>query len=166
MLYTKLRIYSLLFSIAYWMLVGFYFVAIRYIGIGPYAPPDLNYSVLAAYAGIVGFSIGLLFGLLPLSSVLRLKKRRSFLTVVLIGTSCYVFFFFTVIFISSLYGNSLSFAVHYIFSSEGLIVLFHLSLSSLFYHFILQINKKFGPGVLLRYAAGRYFSPQVEDRAF
>ncbi|HEY3404372.1 MAG TPA: adenylate/guanylate cyclase domain-containing protein, partial [Ohtaekwangia sp.] len=46
------------------------------------------------------------------------------------------------------------------------IVLFHLSLSSLFYHFILQINKKFGPGVLLRYAAGRYFSPQVEDRAF
>jgi adenylate cyclase len=148
------------------MLVGFYFVAVRYIGIDPYAPPDLNYGDLAAYAATVGFSIGLLFGLFPLSTVLRLKKRRSFLSVVLIGTSCYVLFFIAVIFISSLYGNSLPFAVHYIFSPEGLIVLFHLSLSSLLYHFILQINRKFGPGVLLEYTVGRYFAPKVEDRAF
>ena len=75
------------------MLVGFYFVAVRYVGIGPYAPPDLDYGDLAAYAGVVGFSIGLLFGLLPLNTVLRLKKRRSFLSVVFIGTSCYVLFF-------------------------------------------------------------------------
>src|SRR5688500_18278301 len=162
MLYNKLRIYSLLFSVSYWMLVGFYFVAVRYIGIDPYAPPDLNYGDLAAYAATVGFSIGLLFGLFPLSTVLRLKKRRSFLSVVLIGTSCYVLFFIAVIFISSLYGNSLPFAVHYIFSPEGLIVLFHLSLSSLLYHFILQINRKFGPGVLLEYTVGRYFAPKVE----
>ena len=38
-------------------------------------------------------------------------------------------------------------------------------MSSLLYHFILQINKKFGPGVLLQYAAGQYFAPKVEDRA-
>jgi adenylate cyclase len=86
--------------------------------------------------------------------------------VVLIGTSCYVFFFSAVIFITSLYGNSLSFALHYVFASEGLIVLFHLSISSLLYHFILQINKKFGPGILLEYTVGRYFAPKVEDRAF
>jgi adenylate cyclase len=56
--------------------------------------------------------------------------------------------------------------LHYIFSPEGLIVLFHLSVSSLLYHFILQINKKFGPGVLLEYTVGRYFAPKVEERAF
>ncbi len=112
---NKLLFQSLLFSVLYWMLVGFYFVAVRYIGIGQYAPPDLNYGDLAAYAAIVGFSIGLLFGLVPLSTVLKLKKRRSFFKVVLIGTSCYILFFFAVVFIASLYGNSLQFAINYIF---------------------------------------------------
>jgi adenylate cyclase len=52
------------------------------------------------------------------------------------------------------------------FSPDGLIVLFHLSMSSALYHFILQINKKFGPGLLLEYTLGRYFTPKVEERAF
>lgn len=163
---NKLRINSLLFSVSYWMLVGFYLVAVRYIGLGQYAPPDLNYGVLAVYAAAVGFSIGLLFGLFPLSTLLRLKRRRSFLSVVLISTSCYILFFVTVILITSLVGNSLQFAFDYSFSSEGLVILFHLSLSSLLYHFILQINKKFGPGVLLDYTVGKYFAPKVEERAF
>ena len=163
---NKLRVFSILFSVFYWMFIGFYFVTIRYLGLGEFAPPDLNYGELAGYAGGVGFSIGLLFGLFPFSNILRLKKRRSFLSVVLIGTSCYVIFFTVVIFIASLYGNSFQFALLYVFSPEGLIVLFHLSMSSLLYHFILQINKKFGPGVLLEYSLGKYFAPKAEDRAF
>jgi adenylate cyclase len=166
MIRNKLRTYSLLFSVAYWMLVGFYFVAVRYVGLGQLAPPDLDYGDLAAYAAIVGFSIGLLFGLLPMHKVLRLQRRRSFLNVVLIGTSCYVFFFIAVIFTASLYGNSFQFALRYSLSGEGLVVLFHLSMASLLYHFLLQINKRFGPGVLLEYTIGRYFAPKVEERAF
>jgi adenylate cyclase len=76
-----------------------------------------------------------------------------------------VLFFFTVIFFTSLYGNSVSFALQYL-SAEGLVVLFHLFLSSLLYTFILQISKKFGPGVLLEYTLGKYFAPKVEERAF
>jgi adenylate cyclase len=166
MMHNKLRIYSLLFSVSYWMFVAFYFIAVRYVGLGQYAPPDLNYGNLAGYAVAVGFSIGLLFGRLPINTVLNLKNRRSFLSVVLIGTSLYILFFFVVIFIASLYGNSLMFALHYVFSSEGLIVLFHLSMSSLLYHFLLQINKKFGPGILLEYTVGKYFAPKEEERAF
>jgi adenylate cyclase len=166
MTFSKLRFHSLLFSVCYWTLAAFYFVAVRYIGHGPYAPPDLDYGTLAAYAGIVGSAIGLLFGLLPLSAVLRLKKRRSFLSVVLLGTFCYIAFFASVIFITSSYGNSPGFAVAYVLSPEGLITLFHLSVCSLLYHFIHQINKKFGPGILLEYTVGRYFAPKEEDRAF
>jgi adenylate cyclase len=166
MMHNKLRIYSLLFSVSYWMFVGFYFIAVRYIGLGQYTPPDLDYGDLTGYASVVGFSIGLLFGLLPISTVLKLKNRSSFLSVVLIGTSLYILFFFCVIFITSLYGNSFVFAQRYVFSPEGLIVLFHLSIASLLYHLILQINKKFGPGVLLEYTVGRYFAPKVEERAF
>ena len=130
-------------------------MTVRYFGLGEFAPPDLNYGDLAAYAGLGGCSIGLLFGLIPLNNLLRFQRRRSFLSVVLLSTSCYVLFFVTVIFISSSLGNSVQFALSYVFSPDGLIVLFHLSMSSALYHFILQINKKFGPGVLLEYATGQ-----------
>lgn len=163
---SKLKILAIIFSVAYWMLVGFYFVTVRYMGQGEFAPPDLNYSSLAAYASIVGFSIGLLFGLFPMVKMLRLKKRQSFLNAVFIGTVSYVFFFAFVIFLASLYGNTLEFAVAHVISPDGLITLFHLSMSSLLYHFVLQISRKFGPGVLLEYTVGKYFAPKVEERAF
>lgn len=166
MINNKPRTYSLLFSVSYWMLSGFYLVTVRYFGLGEFAPPDLNYGDLAAYAGFGGFAIGLLFGLFPINNLLRFQRRTSFLSVVLISTSCYVMFFVAVIFISSSFGNSINFALSYVFSPDGLIVLFHLSMSSALYHFILQINKKFGPRVLLKYTVGRYFAPKVEERAF
>src|SRR5688572_245615 len=130
MLKNKLKISSILFSILYWMLAGFYFVTVRYFGLGEFAPPDLNYGDLASYAGFVGFFIGLLFGLVPLNNVLRFKSRRSFLSAVLIGTSCYVLFFVAVIFVSSSFGNSFQFASSYVSSPDGLIVLFHLTMAS------------------------------------
>lgn len=162
---NKLKVYAVAFSVFYWTLVGFYFVAVRYVGHGAFAPPDLNYGDLALYAGAVGVFIGLLFGLFPLNNIISLK-RRSFLRVVLIGTTCYVVFFTTVVFFASLFGNSVQFAITYVSSAEGLITLFHLSVCSLLYHFILQINKKFGPGVLLEYTLGKYFAPKEEQRAF
>jgi adenylate cyclase len=161
---SKLRFYGVLFSVCYWMLAGFYFVAIRFLNI-EFAPPDLDYGDLAIYAGGVGSCIGLFFGLFPIGKILRLKKRRTFASAVLIGTVSYMLFFITVIFLTSLIGNTPQFALHYVFS-EGLVVLFHLSMSSLLYHFILQINTKFGPGILLEYAVGKYFAPKVEERAF
>jgi adenylate cyclase len=163
---NKLKLYSIAFSVLYWTLVAFYLIIVRFVGLGEFAPPDLNYVDLALYAGIVGFAIGLLFGFFPLTNVLRLRKRRSFLSVVLISTSCYVLFFLSVIFVTSLTGNTLEFAVKYVISPDGLIVLFHLSMASLLYHFILQINKKFGPGELLEYTLGKYFAPKEEERVF
>ncbi|HEY0656244.1 MAG TPA: adenylate/guanylate cyclase domain-containing protein [Chryseosolibacter sp.] len=166
MVKNRVRLYAILFSVLYWTVTGFYLVIIRFVGLGEFAPPDLNYVDLALYAGIVGSSIGLLFGLFPISKLLRLQKRRSFLTLVLTGTTCYIVFFVSVIFLSSFAGNSIEFALGYVFSPDGLIVLFHLSMASLLYHFILQINKKFGPGVLVEYTLGKYFAPIEEERAF
>lgn len=166
MLKNKFRLYLILFSISYWVLVAFYYVTVRYAGLGAYAPPDLNYRDLVAYSSVVGFSIGFLFGIFPLHHLLLFKKRKSFLTVVLMGTGCYVLFFMAVVFLTSLYGNTLSFAGSYVFSANGLTVLFHLSIASLLYHFILSINRKFGPGVLLEYTIGKYFQPKEEKRAF
>jgi len=162
----KLSISAILFSVLYWTFAGFYLVTIRYFGLGEFAPPDLNLGELAGYAGAVGISIGVLFGAFPLNSMLRSERRRSFLHVVLMGTLSYVLFFVTVIFVASSFGNSFQFALAYVFSPDGVIVLLHLTMASALYQFILQINKKFGPGVLLEYSLGRYFAPKVEDRAF
>ena len=166
MIKNKNKAFSVLFSVFYWMLVTFYFVTVNYFGLGKYAQANLHYTDLAGYSAIVGLSIGLLFGLFPLNQIFLFKTRRSFLQVVLISTSCYILFFTTVIFLASLYGNSFGFALAYVFSPDGILVLFHLSIASLLYHFILQINKKFGPGVLLEYTLGRYFAPKVEQRSF
>lgn len=148
------------------MMAGFYLVIIRYFGLGPFAPPDLNYFDLVLYAGLGGLVIGLIFGLFPLSGLLPLKNRTSFLSALTVGTFCYVLFFVAVIFVSSALGNSIEFAAWYVFSPDALVVLFHLSLSSAFYHFILQINRKFGQGVFLEYLLGKYFAPKQEERAF
>ncbi|WP_165823952.1 adenylate/guanylate cyclase domain-containing protein [Pseudochryseolinea flava] len=156
----------MIFSILFWTVSAFYFVTIRYFGLGEFAPPDLDYANVATYAASVGFSIGLLFGLVPLTSAVWFKRRQSFTSVILIGTCCYVAFFAAVIFIASAIGNSMKFASSYLFSPDGLIVIFHLTTSSALYHFILQINKKFGPGVLSEYTMGKYFAPKEEVRAF
>jgi adenylate cyclase len=166
MLKNNFRIYLILFSIIYWILVAFYYATIRYAGTGPAVYPAPDYTEVAAYSAVVGFSIGLLFGLFPLQQLLQFKKRRSFLRVVLFGTGCYVLFFMSVVFLSSWYGNPISFAIDYLFSPGGLTVLFHLSVSSLLYQFILSINRKFGPGILVEYTVGRYFKPKEEERAF
>lgn len=163
---NKLRLSLILFSVIYWVLAALYFVTVRYAGHGADASPDMRLGEVIAYGAVVGFFIGLLFGLFPLGHFPYFKKRKSFLTVVMISTGCYILFFSTVIFFTSLYGNSLRFAWEYVFSVDGLTVLFHMSLASLFYHFILQINKKFGQGVLLEYTFGRYFSPKIEERVF
>jgi adenylate cyclase len=148
------------------MLAGSYLVIVRYFGLGPFEPPDINYVELVGYAGIGGFVIGLIFGLFPLGALLRFKNRTSFLSAVFVGTFCYILFFIAVIFVSSALGNSMEFAAWYVFSPDALVVLFHLSLSSAFYHFILQINRKFGRGVFLEYLLGKYFVPKQEERAF
>ncbi|MCG2615993.1 adenylate/guanylate cyclase domain-containing protein [Terrimonas sp. NA20] len=166
MIRNKLRAFFILFSVLYWILAAFYFITIIYAAFGVSGPKELHYGRLLAYGVVVGFSIGLLFGLFPINRLFHFNKRRSFLSVLLIGTGCYVLFFMAIIFLASLYGNTIEFALRYVFSAEGLTVLFHLSVCSLFYHFILQINKKFGPGVLLEYTFGKYFTPKVEERAF
>lgn len=166
MIKNKRKPFFILFSVLYWILAALYFITIRYAAPGIFTPPDLHYAKLLAYGSAVGSSIGLLFGLFPINRLLHFNKRRSFLSVLLICTGCYILFFILIIFLTSLYGNTFSFAFAYVFSPDGLTVLFHLSVCSLFYHFILQINKKFGPGVLLEYTLGRYFTPKEESRAF
>lgn len=163
---TRVRLFSLLFSVSYWMLAACYLLIVRYVALGEYAPPDLNYGDLIAYVGLGGFSIGLLFGIFPLGTLLKFQKRKSFPVAVGIGTCVYVLFFMVAIFISSALGNTVAFAVTYVFSPDALVVLFHLTVSSALYHFILQISKRFGPGVLLEYTLGKYFAPKQEERAF
>ena len=166
MMANKIKRLSIVFSVFYWMLVAFYFVTVSYFGLGKYVPSNLHYVDVVGYSAAVGISIGLLFGFFPLSQMFSFKNRTSFPQVVLLSTSCYILFFAMIIFLASLYGNTFHFALSYVLSPDGLVALFHLSIASLLYHFVLQINKKFGPGVLLGYTLGRYFAPKQEDRAF
>ena len=155
-----------LFSVGYWMVAALYFVMVMYLGLKAQSSEQPGFGNLAGYGAVVGFSIGLIFGLFPIQNFPVFKSRRTFLSVVITGTIYYSLFFLAVIFVVSMYGNSITFASSYVFSPAGLMVPFHFSVSSALYHFILQVNKKFGPGVLMEYTIGKYFKPKEEERVF
>jgi adenylate cyclase len=153
------------FSIIYWVFTTYYFLAIRFLGFenerGIILSEDIYLQAL-----IPGIIIGTLFGFRESTNLLKLKKRQSFIIVLIFNTILYTCFFVLVIFLTSLYGNSWNFAINFIISGIGISLLIHLSVFSLLFHFILQMNKKFGPGILLKYIIGNYFNPHEEERIF
>ncbi|WP_118974502.1 adenylate/guanylate cyclase domain-containing protein [Taibaiella koreensis] len=160
------RLKYILFSVVYWLLACHCYIILRFIGIDGDAAGKIDYGEIFFLATFDSIVIGFLFGVFTSSSLSLKLKRRAFFSTVLINTVIYVCFFGAVIFGSSLVGNTLAFAIQYSLSSASLVTLFYLSVCSLLYHFILQMNKKFGPGVLFEYIIGKYFNPKEEKRVF
>jgi len=156
---------NIAFSIIYWVLTAYYFVVIRFIGFDNEGSSVLSDDIIFQTT-IPGIVIGTLFGFRESTKLMKFKKRKSFAFIILFNTIIYICFFVLVIFLASLYGNSLNFAINFIFSGIGIAVLIHFSIFSFLFHFILQMNKKFGPGILLKYILGNYFNPREEERIF
>jgi adenylate cyclase len=145
-------------------------VTIRFLGIDwllP-VPPDHSigfYYLVSLPGGILG---GLLFGLIEIfDDKLRLKTSRSFGYVVLTKTIIYIIAFVIVSFFASWIGSgSVIVAQQWIFRKISLGNFVFFTAASLLFIFFKQMNKKFGPGILLQYLTGKYFNPIEENRIF
>lgn len=145
-------------------------VTIRFLGIDwilqikSYQPIGFFYLV-SLPGGILG---GLLFGLIEIfDDKLRLKTTRSFGYVVLTKTIIYIIIFMIVSFFASWIGSgSLSMALQWNLTKISLGNFVFFAAASLLYHFFKQMNRKFGPGILIKYLTGKYFNPIEEDRIF
>lgn len=156
---------NILFSIVYWVLVSNYFLIIRFLNFGEEMVVTLNLEIIlqGTFPGMV---IGILFGLRESTDFVKVKNRKSFSSALFLNTIIYVVFFVVITFLASLLGNSLEFALNFLFSGMGISVIFHWSICSLLFHFILQMNRKLGQGILLEYITGKYYNPRKEKRIF
>jgi len=156
---------NIAFSILYWVLVANYFIIVRYVNPENEGADVLSFEMILQAIG-PGIFIGAFFGFRESINLLKFKKRKSFTFTILFNTILYICFFLVVVFFSSIPGNSVDFAFKFIVSGVGIVVLIHLSIFSLLFHFILQMNKKFGQGILFEYITGKYFNPREEERIF
>ncbi len=128
---------------------------------------------------ISGLVTGLLSGTLLVSVNNQLFRRRSFKFAMLTTLMAYISIFLLVTIVSS---------IAYVLGQEGLKEISYDSIKitlgavfatklitayfifwgviTLFTLFLLQVNDKFGPGVLLKFLAGKYYKPRKEQRVF
>ena len=128
---------------------------------------------------VAGLVTGVLSGTLLVSVNNQLFRRRSFKFAMLTTLMAYMLIFLLVTIASSiayvlgqegLQGisfDSIKIALGGVFTSTLITTYFILwGAIILFTLFLLQVNDKFGPGILLKFLAGNYHRPKKEERIF
>ncbi|MEM8896100.1 MAG: adenylate/guanylate cyclase domain-containing protein [Bacteroidota bacterium] len=165
-MFQRVKSSALLFSTIYWVLTTNFYVLIRFAGDLSEEGQPIRTIWLHLQVTITAIIIGMLLNLLNHANLGGSRAKKSFGWTVLVNTAIYLLFFAIVIFLSSLYGNTFDFAKSFFLSTESLVALAFMTVNSLIFHFILQMNRLLGPEVLMEYISGKYFTPVEEERIF
>jgi adenylate cyclase len=140
--------------------------------------PQFNVKSYLLANILIGLIAGVLGGILLVLVNSQLFRRRSFKFAMLTTLIAYVLIFLLVTFVATLvnllgeYGlqgisyDGIKIALGFLFDSTlttYFILWGGITLSTLF---LLQVNDKFGPGILLKFLAGNYHQPKKEERIF
>lgn len=161
---------EILISAIYWTLGSLFLITMRFGGVDLFFefPLDMVLSEIYLDTALGGLILGLLWALIEIAvNRFTFTKRRSFGIVVLSKTAAYTILFFNFAFFSVWFeSGSLDMAISYVTSTFILINFVYFMFLALLFLFFKQMNKKFGPGILLKYVTGKYFNPKEEDRIF
>jgi adenylate cyclase len=161
---------EILISVIYWSLVNMFIVTVRFVGIDFFYEPRSDMPLIEIYSVSLpgGLIFGLGWGLIEIIyNRVTSKKRRSFGIVVVSKTLIYTTLFIGIAFLASWPGMGSSEMAESYMTSAFTIVNFGLFMMAAFlFIFFKQMNKMFGPGILLQYLTGKYFIPKEEDRIF
>tara|TARA_B100000809_G_scaffold110921_2_gene109502 strand:- start:34643 stop:35716 length:1074 start_codon:yes stop_codon:yes gene_type:complete len=135
-----------------------------------------SYLITSILTGLVA---GVLGGMLLVSVNNQLFRRRSFKSAMLITLLAYVAVFLLVVLVSTFAYVLGQHGIHAIsidstkaglwgvFTTRIITTNFILWGAIIFFTlFLLQVNDKFGPGILLKFLAGNYHHPKKEQRIF
>jgi adenylate cyclase len=168
-------------TIGYVLLNIFIFFFIYSIINSPYSlgpSPQFNVSAYFLTAILIGLIAGLLGGVLLVWVNSQLFRKRSFKFAMLTTLIAYVLIFVVVSFAALLgiligeYGlleisfDSMKEALGLILNPTLITNFILWGTITLFTLFLLQVNDKFGPGILLKFLAGNYHQPKKEERIF
>ena len=177
---TRYELHKLLFVVVYWIVASNLYVLVRHVG-SPYTPSSnvvdevisIQSTVLLSTVG--GLLTGLLIGLLEIFIYPRILKKLTFGMSILSRTL--VFFFIVITSISMIstifYLNrdytifqTAGFTLDYYATESFLSLIIYLIVVSSVMDFILQVNKRLGPGIILNMLSGKYYRPREEYRIF
>jgi adenylate cyclase len=167
------------FNLLAWLIAGNMFVIFRFFGmygsdqfILLKKPFELDQKFFEA--NIVSILNGLLLSLVDFVLDTPNFKRKSFQYIIIVKSFAYVvIMFISIVLLFVLDGiltnreNNFMYSLNYTISSNYTIALYLYGVFiSLLINFFKEVNKKFGPGILIKLFSGRYYNPRVEDRIF
>jgi len=96
-----------------------------------------------------------------------LGGNSSFGVTVLWKTTVYLILFALINYLGPLLGGtSKEYAIDYMLSPLAMVNLLTGFIAAFLWVFFQQMNKRFGPGVLVKYLTGKYYRPREEERIF
>jgi adenylate cyclase len=123
---------------------------------------------------LIGFSLGLVFGMLELFLFPKAEtrfRRWSFTKILIFKTSLYTAVIYTVtvalvIILGLLEGRKMNELAAFLGSAEQLVLVFYSLVIYGLLLFFLQINHLLGEGILWKFIRGKYHKPREEERIF
>lgn len=173
------RFKEIRFNLVAWLIAGNMFVIFRFFGMYDFEQyfilkKPIEMELMFFEANVVAVVNGLLLSLVDILMDTPKLKRESFRYILTIKSIAYIVtMFISIVSIFVLHGiiinrdNNLLYSLNYTVTSHYTIALYiYGAFISLLINFLKEVNKKFGPGILVKLFSGRYYNPRVEDRMF
>ncbi len=170
---------EIIFNLIAWLIAGNLFVIFRFFGMYDFdqyfiLKKPVEMGLMFLEGNVISLVNGLLLSLVDMLLDTPKFKRRSFRSILLVKSAAYVVtMFISIVSIFVLHGwiisreNNLMYSINYTLQSKYTIALFlYGAFISLLINFLKEVNKKFGPGIMVKLFSGRYYNPRVEDRIF
>ena len=175
----KKRIKEIRFNLVAWLIAGNMFVIFRFFGIYDFEQyfilvKPVEMELMFLEANVVSVVNGLLLSLVDFLFDTPKFKRKSFRYIIAVKSAAYIVtMFISIVSIFVLHGmitnreNNLIYSLIYTVNSNYTIALYlYGAFISLLINFLKEVNKKFGPGILVKLFSGKYYNPRIEDRIF
>ena len=161
---------SLLLSITYWTCFLMIVVTVRFVGIEFFTGADLGFPLYLIYLNSLpgGILMGLIWVIVEIAyNNWSGSKKLSFGITIFLKTIIYFLMFIAVMFLASwIGGGSIEYAIGYTLSPIAVGNVLASFIGAFAFVFLHQMDKKLGPGILLKYLTGKYFKPREEERIF
>jgi adenylate cyclase len=176
---SKIIFKEWLFIIAAWIGILYFFIFISYWGLRHLLKEnELTEYLDSGYIHLEIFMTAIIFGALfaiinTLTDTTRMRKR-SLGAIIAIRSALYLLSFLFAGFLIYLVFDSFNIITESqwtetfnLFTSVYLLsIITYFVVAILFINFILQVNRKFGPGNLIKLTTGKYCTPKIENRIF
>jgi len=175
----KKRIKEIRFNLIAWLIAGNMFVIFRFFGMYDFEQyfilkKPIEMELMFLEGNVVAIVNGLLLSLVDFMFDTPKFKRKSFRYIITAKSAAYIVtMFVSIVSIFVLHGiitnrdNNIIYSLSYTLRSQYTIALYlYGAFISLLINFLKEVNKKFGPGILVKLFSGRYYNPRVEDRIF